>query len=104
MMLVKTILNKVEKFKSFVYGECTFKKIGNKPSIIVEVAARKNAKGLCPECHKPSPSYDKQPLRRYQYVPLWNIPVYFHMPQDVSIAKCTASELSSSLGVMAKNR
>ena len=68
-MLVKTILNKVEKFKSFVYGECTFEKIGNKSSIIVDVAARKNARGLCPECHKPSPSYDKQPLRRYQYVP-----------------------------------
>jgi hypothetical protein len=66
-MLVKTILNQVEKFKSFVYGECTFKKIGN-TSIIVEVSARKNARGLC----------------------------------DVSIAKYTASELSSSLGVMAK--
>ena len=55
-MLVKTILNKVEKFKSFVYGECTFEKIGNKSSIIVDVAARKNARGLCPECHKLSPS------------------------------------------------
>ncbi len=76
-MLIKTILNRVEKFKSFVYGDCTFEQIDNSPSIIVEVAARKNAKGLCPECHKLSPSYDKQPLRRYQYVPLWNIPVYF---------------------------
>ena len=26
VMLVKTILNKVEKFKSFVYGKCTFEK------------------------------------------------------------------------------
>jgi hypothetical protein len=60
-MLVKTILNRVEKFKSFVYGECTFEKTGNNASIIVEVAARKNAKGLCPECHKSSPSFDKQP-------------------------------------------
>jgi transposase len=76
-MLIKTILNRIEKFKSFVYGECSFEQIGNSPSLIVEVAARKNAKGLCPECHKLSPSYDKQPLRRYQYVPLWNIPVYF---------------------------
>ena len=84
-MLVKTILNKVEKFKSFVYGECTFENIGNKSSIIVDVAARKNARGLCPECHKPSPSYDKQPLRRYQYVPLWNIPVYFaYAPRRVN--------------------
>ena len=45
VMLVKTILNKVEKFKSFVYGECTFEKTGNNASIIVEVAARKNYRG-----------------------------------------------------------
>ncbi len=43
-----------EKLKSFVYGECTFEQVGNNPAIIVEVAARKNARGL-------SPSYDKQP-------------------------------------------
>jgi transposase len=67
-MLIKTILNRVEKFKSFVYGECTFEQVGNSQSLIVEVVARKNAKGLCPECYKSSPSYDKQPLRRYQYV------------------------------------
>lgn len=76
-MLIKTILNRIEKFKSFVYGECRFEPVGNTPSLIVDVIARKNAKGLCPECHKSSPSYDRQPLRRYQYVPLWNIPVYF---------------------------
>ena len=58
VMLIKTTLNKIETFKSFVYGDCTFKQIDNIPSIIVEVAARKNAKGLCPECHKPSPSSD----------------------------------------------
>lgn len=78
-MLIKTILNRIEKFKSFVYGECCFEEIDNTPSLIVDVAARKNAKGLCPECHESSPSYDKQPLRRYQYVPLWNIPVYFEL-------------------------
>ena len=80
-MLVKTILNRVEKFKSFVYGECTFEKIGKNASIIVAVAARKNARGLCAECHKPSPSYDKQLLR----LPLWNIPVYFaYSPRRVN--------------------
>ena len=54
--MVNTILNRVEKFKSFVYGECIFEKIGKNASIIVAVAARKNARGLCLECHKPPPS------------------------------------------------
>jgi hypothetical protein len=99
-MFVKTILNRVEKFKSFVYGECIFEKIGKNASIIVEDAARKNARGLCPECHKPSPSCDKQPLR----CPSGIYPCILHIPQDVSIAQYTASELSFSLGVMEKNR
>ena len=60
----------VREIKSFVYGECTFEQVGNNPAIIVEVAARKNARGL-------SPSYDKQLLGPYQYVPLRNFPVYF---------------------------
>lgn len=76
-MLVKTILNRLEKYKSFVYGRCALEQINSNLSIIIEVMARKNSKGLCPECRKPLPSYDKQVSRRYQYVPLWHIPVYF---------------------------
>lgn len=103
-MLVKTILNRVEKFKSFVYGECTFEKIGKNASIIVEVAARKNAgydvQNVINHHHPTISSHDVVinmcPSGIYLFI--------LHMPRDVSIAKCTASELSSSLGVMAKNR
>lgn len=87
-MLVKTILNSLEKFKSFVYGKCYFEgKLYNR-ALIVEVLSRKGTKGRCITCMKPSPGYDKQPTRRYQYVPLWNIPVYFeYAPRRVSCAQ-----------------
>ena len=34
------------EIQSFVYGECTFEQVGNNTAIIVEVDARKNAKGF----------------------------------------------------------
>ena len=76
-MLLKTILNSIEKFKSFVYGKSYIEGKGEHQQIIIEINPRKNSKGLCPACQKPSPGYDRQPLRRFQHVPLWNIPVYF---------------------------
>ena len=76
-MLIKTILNSLEKFKSFIYGNMYFETIKKKPSLIIEILARKNSQGKCVSCGKSSPGYDVQPIRRYQYVPLWNVPVYF---------------------------
>ena len=87
-MQLKTILNMLEKFKSFVYGKCYFEGKGQKKLLVVEVVARKGARGCCPNCHKPSPGYDRQPTRRYQYVPLWNIPVYFeYTPRRINCKK-----------------
>lgn len=76
-MLVKTILNKLEKFKSFVYGSTYFEQIGSKQCIVIELLARQNSKGQCKACGKHCPMYDKQLSRQYEYVPLWNIPCYF---------------------------
>ena len=69
-MLLKMILNSIEKFKSFIYGKCYIDGEEGKQKIVVEIHPRKNSKGLCPECKKPSPGYDMQPLRRFQYVTL----------------------------------
>lgn len=76
-VLVKTILNYTEKFKSFVYKNCYFEGKDNECKLIVEMLPRKNSKGECPICHKKSSGYDTQSKRRYQHVPIWNIPVYF---------------------------
>lgn len=76
-MLIKTILNKIEKFKSFIYGKITLERISGTVSLIVEVKARQNAKGICPKCGKRKATYDTQPARLFEYVPVWGIPVYF---------------------------
>jgi transposase len=76
-MLIKTILNKVEKFKSFVYGKIIIGKKAGKEALIVEVKPRKKTKGICVKCGKACPTYDTQPSRLFEYIPLWGIKVYF---------------------------
>lgn len=76
-MLIKTILNKIEKFKSFVYKKIYCEKVGKEEALIIELSARENSKGRCAVCGKKCPCYDRQPCRDYEYVPLWGIKVYF---------------------------
>src|SRR5439155_4569113 len=76
-MLVKTILNRVEKFKSFVYGQTYLEPMSGENAIIVELLDRANSKGECADCGKRCPAYDRQPARNYEYVPLWGMKVFF---------------------------
>ncbi len=75
MLALKTVLNYVEKHKSFVYKDITLNDSGFEPMIEVTVKPRKNSKALCSECERPASGYDMLPARRFQYVPLWNIAV-----------------------------
>jgi transposase len=46
-------------------------------TIIVHLRARKGGRAYCSGCAKRRPTYDHLPERRFQFVPLWNIPVWF---------------------------
>jgi transposase len=76
-MQLKTILNRVEPFKSFVYGRSRWVEESARPVLEVEVAARKNGRPICSGCGRPGPGYDRLPPRRFEFVPLWGIAVYF---------------------------
>jgi transposase len=76
-MQLKTILNRVEPFKSFVYGKAKWVEGTERPTIEVEVHARKNGRPICSGCGRPRPGYDRLPERRFEFVPLWAIAVYF---------------------------
>ncbi|HAM52757.1 MAG TPA: ISL3 family transposase [Nitrospiraceae bacterium] len=75
-MLIKTILNKGEKFKSFVYGKVTMEEVEGKEALVVEVHPRKNAKGICVKCGRRCSTYDTQLSRLFEYLPLWGIQVF----------------------------
>lgn len=76
-MLVKTILNSIYRHKGFVYRKVWMEK-GPVERIIVSVEAKRGSKGLCSDCGKSCPGYDHLPERQFAFVPLWNIPVWFH--------------------------
>ena len=58
-MQLKTILNRVQKFKSFVYGNIVWLDSGkNSLALLVQVVARANSKPICSGCGNPGPGYD----------------------------------------------
>ena len=76
-MQLKTILNRVEPFKSFVYGKARWVEGRGRPTLEVEVLARKNGRAICSGCGRSGPGYDRLSERRFEFVPLWGIAVCF---------------------------
>jgi transposase len=76
-MLIKTLLNKVERFKSFIYGDSKIMTVGGDAALVVNIKPRRNSKPECPECGKRGKTYDVQPVRLFAYVPIWSFKVYF---------------------------
>jgi transposase len=76
-MQLKTILNRVHKFKSFVYGSIVWLDEGKSLALLVQVLARANSKPICSGCDDPRPGYDTLPPRMFEFVPLWGIAVFF---------------------------
>ena len=76
-MQLKTILNRVHKFKSSVYGNVVWLDSGENPELMIEVVPRANSKPVCSGCEQPGPGYDTLPPRLFEFVPLWGIAVFF---------------------------
>jgi transposase len=76
-MQLKTILNFVQRHKSFVYGEVRWGDPATKSSIEVDVSPRANSRPICSGCNQAGPGYDRLDKRRFEFVPLWGIAVYF---------------------------
>lgn len=77
-MQLKTILNRVEKHKSFVYGEIRFGQRRGRLSLLVNLRPRRGSRPVCAGCGRRGPQYDqaKSP-RRFEFVPVWGLAVYF---------------------------
>ena len=78
-MQLSTILNSVTNYKSFRFGKISFEKKGDPDQwIIAEIHSRKNGKPICSGCGRKCPIYDTaKRARRFEFVSLWAIPVYF---------------------------
>jgi len=88
-MQLKTILNHVEHYKSFVYGKIRWADPETKTAIEIPIEPRANSHAICSGCDRRAPGYDRLPSRRFEFVPLWQIAVYFvYAMRRVDCSKC----------------
>ncbi len=76
-MQLKSILNRVEKHKSFVYEEVRWSGSEEGMSLKIGIRARANGHPRCSGCGQPGPGYDTLEAREFEFVPLWGMAVFF---------------------------
>jgi len=87
-MQLKTILNRVQKHRSFVYEAV---RLVEEPRLALEIEVRPRAKtrARCSCCGRPARGYDTLPVRRFEFVPLWGIAVFFlYAMRRVACTRC----------------
>ena len=88
-MQVKTILNRVQKFKSFVYEEVRWVDGAQAPTIEAALRPRSNSRAVCSGCGHRRAGYDTLPIRRFEFIPVWGIKVFFlYAPRRVDCPAC----------------
>lgn len=88
-MRLETILNQVEKYKSFVYERGHWEESDCGLTLVVPIRSRGNGRPVCSGCGAHGPTYDHQPERRFEYVPLWGIAVFLaYRLRRVNCASC----------------
>jgi hypothetical protein len=69
-MLIKTLLNKVERFKSFVYTSVCFMLVDGVEALVIDIEPRRNSRPICPVSGKRHTVYDRQQQRLFEYLPI----------------------------------
>src|SRR6266849_4055548 len=88
-MHIKTILNRIQKQRGFVYGTVQLR--GRSRGLVLEVDIYPHARNRprCSGCGRRGPQYDRLPPRQFEFVPLWGIAVFFlYMMRRVDCATC----------------
>ena len=89
---LRTVLNLVHPIKRFVYTDIRLEK-GDGPPTVPHLEAlvepRRNSRARCYRCDRPGPTYDHQPERRFDFVPLWGLLVcLLYSPRRVDCRDC----------------
>lgn len=89
-MLIKTLLNKCHKLKSFVYKNIDMREYQGKEVIEAQIIPRQNSHPICSVCGTPGPIHDtSSKKRRFEFIPIWGFPVYFlYRMRRVNCSRC----------------
>jgi transposase len=91
-MLLKTLLNRVHPVKGFVYERDRLVPDLTQPNgvrIEADLRPRQGSRGRCSGCGRRGPTYDTQPARRFELVPLWGLAVTLrYAPRRIHCPHC----------------
>jgi len=88
-MLLKSILNRIQLHHGFVYGAVRLIEKATRLLLEIEIRPRKGSRPICSVCSKPGPGYDTLTVRRYEFIPLWGIAVFFlYARRRVNCPRC----------------
>lgn len=76
-MQLQTILNRVTDYKSFVFEKVEFDERASRLTLRVTLRPRANGRAICDGCGQRRAGYDRLPERSWEFVPLWQIAVFF---------------------------
>jgi hypothetical protein len=70
-MQIKTILNRLQKHRGFVYGTVRLEEQIGGLALTVDIAPHRRNRPRCAGCEQPGGVYDRLAPRRFEFVPLW---------------------------------
>ena len=76
-MLVKTILNRVEPHKAFVYSQVKLIDSASRSTLEIAIAPRDDSRPTRSGWGRQGPASDRLPMRRFELIPRWGIAVSF---------------------------
>lgn len=88
-MQIKTILNRIQKHRGFVYGTV---QLDARPGVLaleIDIYPHARNRPQCSGCGRHGPQYDRLAPRRFEFVPLWGLSVFFlYMMRRVDCPTC----------------
>ena len=88
-MQIKTILNRIQKQRGFVYGTIQLEEQIGGLALTIAIAPHRRNRPQCSDCGRHGGVYDRLAPRRFEFVPLWGLRVFFlYMMRRVDCACC----------------
>src|SRR5256712_7059596 len=88
-MQIKTILNRIQKQRGFVYGTVQVEEQIGSLALTIDIAPHRRNRPRCSGCGGSGRVYDRLTPRRFEFVPLWGLLVFFlYMMRRVACPRC----------------
>lgn len=88
-MQIKTILNRIQKQRGFVYGTVQVEEQIGSLALTIDIAPHRRNRPRCSGCGESGRVYDRLTPRRFEFVPLWGLRVFFlYAMRRIDCAQC----------------